>query len=108
MSERELGPVWVDVLPEAGIYVSTIFRESSALGHPSPYYETMAFWLDPVKRPTAMLWQSAAGYERKARHQHEVAVRWFGRSSATAPDGASQNHVPPSPGAYEDEQKEQK
>lgn len=76
----EVGPYRHDVIEATGVRVSTIVRESSAMGYASPYYETMAFWLD---RTPAILWQSAAGYKREADRQHELAVRWFSREGVT-------------------------
>lgn len=74
--QRELGPYRCDVIEATGTWVSTIFRESSALMYGSPYFETMAFYVD--RRPS-FLWQSSAGYEREADRQHDLAVRWFSR-----------------------------
>lgn len=75
-----LGPYRQDVIEATGVYVSTIVRESSAMEYASPYFETMAFWLD--NRP-AILWQSSAGYKREADRQHDLAVRWFSREGVT-------------------------
>jgi len=72
---REVGPYRHDLV--GAVFVSTIIRESSAMEHSSPYFETMAF---PVKGERAFLWQSSAGYEREADRQHDLAVRWFARS----------------------------
>jgi hypothetical protein len=82
VSARELGPVWQEYAGDA--WVSTCFRESSAVLCPLPYFETMAFRLDGTG---GFLWQSAAVSEREARRQHELAVRWF--SSRAALGGAS-------------------
>jgi hypothetical protein len=75
---RDIGPYRHDVVEAAGVgvRVSTIVRESSAWGHRSPYFETMAFRLDGT---LGILWQSSAGYEREADRQHALAVRWFSR-----------------------------
>lgn len=77
MSERELGVVWSDRFP--GGYVSTIYRESSAMEHLSPYFETMAF-RDEYDPGEGIAWHSAASYEKEARRQHDLALRWFSRS----------------------------
>jgi len=77
VSVQEIGPYRCDVLKETGVYVSTIFRESSAMEHVSPYFETMVFWL--ASERLGILWQSAAGYKREADRQHDLAVRWFSR-----------------------------
>lgn len=77
---ERLGPYRCDVIEATGVYVSTIVRESSAMEYVSPYFETMAFWLPGRKQEGhAILWQSAAGYEREADRQHDLAVRWFSR-----------------------------
>jgi hypothetical protein len=86
MRERPIGPYRHDVIEATGIYVSTIFRESSAMQYGSPYFETMA-WLDAA-RPPRILWQSAAGYERAADRMHDLAVRWFSRAAAGPTDSA--------------------
>lgn len=80
-TERALGPYRCDVIEATGVYVSTIYRESSAMDYASNYFETMAFWL-PGREPEsgrAILWQSAGRFEREADRQHELAVRWFSR-----------------------------
>jgi hypothetical protein len=79
---RKIGPYRHDVLTATGVYVSTIYRESSAMEHVSPYFETMAFWLpgrEPESGRPIILWQSAGRFEREADRQHELAVRWFSR-----------------------------
>lgn len=78
--ERGVGPYRHDVIEATGIRVSTIVRESSAMEHMQPYYETMAFWLD---RTPAILWQSSASFKRGADHMHDIAVRWFSREGVT-------------------------
>jgi hypothetical protein len=56
------------------VVVSTLYRESSALvNNPPWYFETFAF------HDGRIIWQSSAVSEDKAQHQHDVAVRWFGR-----------------------------
>ena len=87
MTRREVGPYRVDVIEKTGIYVSTIVRESSAMEYGSPYFETMAFWLDGRQPPgeRTLLWQSAAGYQRAADRMHDVAVRWFSREGREVP-----------------------
>lgn len=72
----EVGPYRHDMIEETGVRVSTIIRESSAMEYAPNYFETMAFWLD--NRPR-ILWQSAAGFQREADRQHDLAVRWFSR-----------------------------
>jgi hypothetical protein len=77
-----LGPYRSDVIEATGTYVSTIFRESSAMEYAPNYFETMAFWLpgrEPESGRRVILWQSAAGYKREADRQHDLAVRWFSR-----------------------------
>ena len=76
----EVGPYRHDVIEETGVRVSTIIRESSAIEYAPNYFETMAFWLD---RTPAILWHSAAGYQREADRQHDLAVRWFSREGVT-------------------------
>ncbi|HUO69416.1 MAG TPA: hypothetical protein VMU39_01460 [Solirubrobacteraceae bacterium] len=80
-TERKLGSYRCDVIEATGVYVSTIYRESSAIEYASPYFETMAFWL-PDRAPEngpVILWQSAGRFEREADRQHDLAVRWFSR-----------------------------
>jgi hypothetical protein len=81
-TERKLGPYRNDVIEMTGVYVSTIYRESSAMEHVAPYFETMAFWLpgrEPEGGRPVILWQSAGRFEREADRQHDLAVRWFSR-----------------------------
>lgn len=60
----------------AAIWVSTRYRQSSALTESPPWYwETMAFHRD---KP-GILWQSAARIEREAVRQHDLAVCWLRR-----------------------------
>ena len=77
MTDLVPGPFLHDVIETTGIRVSTIVRESSA-DYGSPYFETMAFWLDPAK-PSGILWQSSATRRWTATRMHETAVRWFSR-----------------------------
>jgi len=79
VTDHALGPYRHDVIEATGIRVSTIVRESSAWDYSTPYFETMAFWLDDERKP-ALLWQSAAMSQRKADHMHDIAVRWFSRT----------------------------
>lgn len=74
--DRELGLVWQVYVGE--VWVSTIYRASSALDHPSNYFETMAFRATPdsSSRPH-ILWHSAAPSLAQAERQHALAVRWF-------------------------------
>lgn len=80
---REVGSVWLDDLGD--VWVSTRYRESSAIVNDPPrYFETMAFSRSTYPAAVAegrsgLLWQSAAYSEREARRQHDLAVRWFSR-----------------------------
>lgn len=75
-AEIEVGPYRGDLIPGTNVWVSTILRESSAVGHHSPYFETMVFSNEP-----GIVWQSAAGFQREADRQHDLAVRWFSRKA---------------------------
>ena len=76
----KIGQYRSDVIEATGVHVSTIIRESSAMEWMSPYFETMAFYLDCRR---GILWQSAATYQREADRQHDLAVRWFSREGMT-------------------------
>lgn len=78
----EVGPYRHDVIEATGVRVSTIIRESSAMEYAPNYFETMAFWIE-ADRP-GILWHSAAGYQREADRQHDLAVRWFSREALGA------------------------
>lgn len=77
ITERGLGAYRQDLIELCGVWVSTILRESSAMEHRQPYFETMAFALAPHER--GILWQSGAGFEKSADRHHDLAVRWFSR-----------------------------
>ena len=66
--------------PVPGGYVSTLYRESSAMIESPPwFYETMAF----LDSEPGISWQSAASNPREADRQHSLAVRWFSRAAVS-------------------------
>jgi hypothetical protein len=78
---------WEQVMLTEGVtfYVSTILRDSSAIGFPVRYYETMAFSI-PGRD---VLYEYAAGSARKAKRAHDTIAKRLGRLESVKLEGAS-------------------